>query len=350
MRNLILLAVAYAVVPSETDVEQLGFEPTEEDFKNYFEIPAETQQGVVKENFDAYGDLRWLLNDEEKAILDPDTVKADGISTSETSDEVKDAPVTDAETVSDEPKELVIPDNFKAKHKDLTEELETQGKIIKGLEKDLEKVKAENAKKVEKAQTALDKQSEKVKADSSNPVHLSAEGKLKSALNVASNEAKKAEKSSTTAINKAVEKLEKIKTNFTKLIEKIKEANKKASDKAADKALTDANKGATAAKKEVTELSRSKHVYLLLDKGWTVKQILEANPSWAKSHVTNCSQSLKTDQKLPTPILIAKSQEIAIKLGIVIPEAPAVTVAEPASGVAVSGEVVETSEEATKAE
>lgn len=346
MRNLILLAVAYAIVPSETDVEQLGFEPTEEDFKNYFEIPEDVTQGVVKENFDAFGDLHWLLNDEEKAVLDPDNKNV-------ATESVNDVPVTDAETVSDIPKEeapeaeakeLVIPDSFKAKHKDLTEELETQGKIIKGLEKDLEKVKVDNSKKVEKAQTALDKQSEKVKADTANPALLAAETKLKSTLNVATKDASKAEKVATTAINKAVEKLDKIKTNFTKLIDKIKEVNKKTADKAAEKAAKDLAKGNTTVKKEATELSRSKHVYLLLDKGWTVKQILEANPDWAKSHVTNCSQSLRVDKSSAKPILIEESQEIATKLGIVIPDAPIVVEKAPES------KVDETSEEAPKAE
>ena len=48
MRNLIILAVAYAVALTESDVMELGYNVTEEDFKGYFEIPEEAQINEFK--------------------------------------------------------------------------------------------------------------------------------------------------------------------------------------------------------------------------------------------------------------------------------------------------------------
>ena len=39
MRNLLLLATALRVVLTDTDAKHLTFDVTEEDFRNYFEIP-----------------------------------------------------------------------------------------------------------------------------------------------------------------------------------------------------------------------------------------------------------------------------------------------------------------------
>lgn len=71
MRNLILFAVAFGVVLSETDVEELGMNVSEIDFKNYFGIPQETEQGsgFVKSEGFAVSDLSEWMNDEEKAEL-----------------------------------------------------------------------------------------------------------------------------------------------------------------------------------------------------------------------------------------------------------------------------------------
>lgn len=68
MRNLILFAVAFSVCLTEADVEQLGYDVTEEDFKNYFGIPLETAQnsGFAKnENFKVT-DLADQINEAEK--------------------------------------------------------------------------------------------------------------------------------------------------------------------------------------------------------------------------------------------------------------------------------------------
>jgi len=71
MRNLILFAVAFGVVLSETDVEELGSNVSEIDFKNYFGIPQETEQnsGFVKSEGFAISDLSEWMNEEEKAEL-----------------------------------------------------------------------------------------------------------------------------------------------------------------------------------------------------------------------------------------------------------------------------------------
>lgn len=68
MRNLILFAVAFSVCLTETDIEQLGYDVTEEDFKNYFGIPAEAtkESGFAKnENFKVT-DLADMMNDAER--------------------------------------------------------------------------------------------------------------------------------------------------------------------------------------------------------------------------------------------------------------------------------------------
>ncbi len=360
MRNLILFAVAFSVALSEADVEQLGYEPTEEDFRNYFGIPEDAVKGEFKssQNFDAFGDLNFYLNAEEKAALDPDTISADGFSTNEKTSEgngeanegiesdlnsANDLDVTGEEVVNSEPKEIVIPENLKAKHKELLEEIESQKKEVSTAEKNLEKVKSASVKKIEKAEEALEKENVKLSKDKENPVRLAATNKAKSDVNVAKKEAAKEEKAATTLVNKASEKVNKAEVVLSKFLEKVKVIV----DKADAKAKADANKPAktSTAKKEVTELSRSKRIFLMLGKGWTVKQILEANPEFAKSHTTNCGQSFKSAQTPAGNDLLIKAQEVATKLGIVIPEAPAVVEKPAEPTTAVSGEVVETAEE-----
>lgn len=73
MRNLILFAVAFSVVLTEADVEQLGYDVTENDFKNHFGIPEDSalDSGFVKnENF-TLNDLSHLMNEEETSQLLP---------------------------------------------------------------------------------------------------------------------------------------------------------------------------------------------------------------------------------------------------------------------------------------
>ena len=76
MRNLILFSTALSVTLSEGDVEQLGFEPTKEEFCDYFEIPADTEINEAKltsefkksEQFDIADNLYYMNGEEQSAI------------------------------------------------------------------------------------------------------------------------------------------------------------------------------------------------------------------------------------------------------------------------------------------
>ena len=68
MRNLISLAIAYAVVLTENDVLELGYNVTEEEFKQYFEIPEEAVVGEFKKNEDfTPSSIVQFMNAEESA-------------------------------------------------------------------------------------------------------------------------------------------------------------------------------------------------------------------------------------------------------------------------------------------
>lgn len=68
MRNLLKYAIAFGVVISETDVDELGFDVTLDAFKKYFEIPAtETETSGYKKsaNF-VVADVEGWFNQKEK--------------------------------------------------------------------------------------------------------------------------------------------------------------------------------------------------------------------------------------------------------------------------------------------
>ena len=68
MRNLISLAIAYAVVLTENDVLELGYNVTEEEFKQYFEIPEEAVSGEFKKNEEfTPSSIVQFMNTEESA-------------------------------------------------------------------------------------------------------------------------------------------------------------------------------------------------------------------------------------------------------------------------------------------
>ena len=68
MRNLISLAIAYAVVLTENDVLELGYNVTEEEFKQYFEIPEEAASGEFKKNEEfTPSSIVQFMNTEESA-------------------------------------------------------------------------------------------------------------------------------------------------------------------------------------------------------------------------------------------------------------------------------------------
>ena len=66
MRNLIKFAIAYAIVLSEADVEQLGYDVTEKAFKEYFEI-ADDAKPVEAGKFNP-GENAAYMNDKEAKL------------------------------------------------------------------------------------------------------------------------------------------------------------------------------------------------------------------------------------------------------------------------------------------
>ena len=68
MRNLLKFAIAFGVVLSETDTEELGFEPTIEAFKDYFEIPVteDENSGFLKSPEFKVSDNSGYFNQLEK--------------------------------------------------------------------------------------------------------------------------------------------------------------------------------------------------------------------------------------------------------------------------------------------
>lgn len=68
MRNLISLAIAFAVVLTENDVLELGYDVTPEDFKQYFEIPEDAVEGEFKKSEDfAPTSIIQFMNAEESS-------------------------------------------------------------------------------------------------------------------------------------------------------------------------------------------------------------------------------------------------------------------------------------------
>ena len=88
MRNLLSLAIAFAVVLTENDVLELGYNATEEEFRSYFEIPEDAVAGTYKhaEGFTPES-LVNFMNAEESATLAPvDEVGNPAEATPETAD------------------------------------------------------------------------------------------------------------------------------------------------------------------------------------------------------------------------------------------------------------------------
>ena len=76
MRNLISLAIAYAVVLTENDVLELGYNVTEEEFKQYFEIPEEAVSSEFKKNEEfTPSSIVQFMNTEESAEFVEGAVK-----------------------------------------------------------------------------------------------------------------------------------------------------------------------------------------------------------------------------------------------------------------------------------
>jgi len=164
MRNLILFAVDYGVTLSEADVDGLGYEPTEEQFKDYFSIPAETAQNSFTHAFDV-ADLYGWMNEDEIAAL----------ASHAPADETADTPVTDLNAKADDSAtvaEIVIPKKgdidpetgkayTAAKIKDITAAKKAADKKAAEDKKAADKKAAEDAKAKEKADKEAAKNAEK---------------------------------------------------------------------------------------------------------------------------------------------------------------------------------------------
>lgn len=323
MRNLIKLAVLFAVAPSETDVDQLGFEPTIEDFKNYFEIPAEATDATYKDssNFDAYGDLAWMLTDEEKAILDPD--RAENATETEPGVSSEAAPAVVADHT--------IPEAMAPKHKELKEEVELCEASLKEETKQLDKVTKEGQKGIDASQAKLDAAT--AKADPAKPETGAKVNQAKSNLNLSQKESIKNVKAQTAKVNKAQAQLDKANANMNKFLEKVAAANAKAKAKAEK----DANKTPKTTKKEVTELTRSQQIYVYAFEGRTAKMIAELHPDWAPSHIRNSIQTSRTE---PERLKKALELQATLKLPVSVKDshkpAPVVKEEKPKSDAAAS--------------
>lgn len=97
MRNLLAFAFAFAVVLTEEDIDALGYEPTEEQFKEYFGIPAEAVSGEYKhtENFNG-SDLEDWMNEDEKQAASTTKSETGNTETDEnTAEATTDAPAAE---------------------------------------------------------------------------------------------------------------------------------------------------------------------------------------------------------------------------------------------------------------
>lgn len=73
MRNLILFATTFAIVLTETDTEQLGYDVTKEDFLSYFGIDESTHEN--KADFSPMDNSFFMTPEEEKEAHDKFMVK-----------------------------------------------------------------------------------------------------------------------------------------------------------------------------------------------------------------------------------------------------------------------------------
>ena len=91
MRNLIKFAIQFAVVLTENDVLELGYDPTEAEFKEYLEIPAETPEDYKHSEDFAVSKLQPFMNAEEAATVEGDVEKTEPATTEPTEDKKETA-------------------------------------------------------------------------------------------------------------------------------------------------------------------------------------------------------------------------------------------------------------------
>ena len=161
MRNLILFAVAFSVCLTETDVEELGYDVTEVDFRNYFGIPEDAVSGeFVKSEGFTVTDLKYFMNGEE---LEATASKAD-VKPSKKTAAQKNAPVDAPAEVPTEkgPTAAEKKAEEKAK-KDAEKEEAAKKKEEEKAKKLAEKEEAKKAKEEEKKKKAAEREAAKVK-------------------------------------------------------------------------------------------------------------------------------------------------------------------------------------------
>lgn len=126
MRNLLSLAIAFAVVLTENDVLELGYNVTEEEFRSYFEIPADAVAGTYKhaEGFTPES-LANFMNEEESKTLQSTAAPEEDAATAEA------APAAEAATAEAAPAADAKPETAAAKKKREAAEKKAADKVAK---------------------------------------------------------------------------------------------------------------------------------------------------------------------------------------------------------------------------
>lgn len=211
MRNLLVLAIALRVSLNETDAKHLGYDVTEEDFKNYFEIPAEVavnmedmtseHENDAKFNFESV--KKFMNGKEQKAYKErfpAEFVKEKAPA--------KEKPEPKAKEVDKEAEAKKEADKIK-KEADAKAKAEAKEKA------DAEKAEAKAKKEAEKAEKAA-----KLAADKEAKAKEKADAK-------AAKEAERAEKAALKNVPKQLSRSQEIQIYHTqeKTFENIKEAH-----------------------------------------------------------------------------------------------------------------------------
>lgn len=156
MRNLILFAIAFRVILSESDVEELGYDVTEIDFRNYFGIPEDATFSAEKmsSNFAKseefkIEDLKYYMNGEEKkAVKGMEEAPAKKTATAKETPKGEDPVAKAAELKAKKEAEKAAKDKEKAEAKEKAAKEKEEAKAKKEAEK------AEKAKAREEAKAA----------------------------------------------------------------------------------------------------------------------------------------------------------------------------------------------------
>lgn len=268
MRNLIIMAVATGVALNDVDVNQLGYDVTDEAFKDYFEIPLETAIDVKALKSDIKKDAGFNF-ESIKRYMDGAEQKAYKAKFPEEFKKADKAPAVPKAAKTAAPKASATPKAPKAPAAAPTEE----------------ELAAEAKKKADKDAADLAKKEAKEKADKEKADKKAADDKAKADAKAAS--------------------------------------DKEKADKAALKAKEKADKAAEKAKPK--PLSRSQEIQVYHSEGKDFAAISALHEDWDKAHVRNALYHAKNN-----PEVVAKTilQKAALDALLDAPEAPAAPAVE----------------------